>query len=402
MDCINLIDAFDREIEVLEIQDDSMIYAIDQKNEMMDMCRIERYDFSSGEKTTLCVLDYARIYESFQTYHQSAEYFYVMNVLQDYHLRLRRFNKKTWEAEGELVIEALGEILGLYILNEQYLLVVDEVVKSPEYIKTWCMSDCDDNYMNLCYVYDCYNKKRYPVTDSRMHRLIDSLTVRYTDGEPWMYMILASEEDVEAELAGKGESGLYAARVNTFIESVTSHHPLYLDCICESAAGQAVRSFENNRGDIVWHLYDGAAGTDTVKRLDADGVPETLYTYTIAADAVYHYDAETYDVYCEPDVPEMMTDEMTETADAEISEVFCLSNPEKSFTYNLRYGVFTGMSRGQLYLTSFYKKVLVKDDYEYHECIAVHDRDTGEVKVYEARYSVWKDKLVLLRTFLAV
>ena len=96
MDCINLIEAFDREIEVLELQEDAMIYAIDQKNEMMDVCRIERYDFSSGEKQTLCVLDYARIYESFQTYHQSAAYFYVINVLQDYHLRLRRFNKKTW------------------------------------------------------------------------------------------------------------------------------------------------------------------------------------------------------------------------------------------------------------------------------------------------------------------
>ena len=402
MDCINLIEAFDREIEVLELQEDAMIYAIDQKNEMMDVCRIERYDFSSGEKQTLCVLDYARIYESFQTYHQSAAYFYVINVLQDYHLRLRRFNKKTWEAEGELIIEALGEILGLYILNEQYMLVVDEVVKSPEYMKTWCMSECDGNYMNLCYVYDCYNKKRYPVTDSRMHRLIDGFWLRQTKGEPWMYMVLASDENVEAEVADHGESGLYTISVDVFIESVISHHPLYLECICESDAQRVVRTFENNCKDIAWHIYDVAASTDTVKRLNADGEVETLYTYTLSKDLVYHYDTETYDVYYEADVPEMMTDEMTETEASTSSEVVCLTDHEKSFTYDLKYGTFTGLARKHLFVTSFYKKVLVKDDYEYHECIAVHDQQTGEVQVYDARYSVCGDKLVLLRSFLAV
>lgn len=95
----NLIHVFDREIEVLEIKEDCMIYAIDRKDDTKNRCVIERYTFEDKKITSLLSLDYTRLYEAFQTYGQNPAFFYAVNVLDDYRVRLRRVDKKSWETK---------------------------------------------------------------------------------------------------------------------------------------------------------------------------------------------------------------------------------------------------------------------------------------------------------------
>ena len=75
MERIDLRDTFSREIEVLELNEDYMIYALDQKNEIKDLCSIERMELDSREVKRLISLDYTRLWESFRTYGQMPGFF---------------------------------------------------------------------------------------------------------------------------------------------------------------------------------------------------------------------------------------------------------------------------------------------------------------------------------------
>ena len=167
MNYMNLINAFDREIEVLEVAEDAMIYAIDRKDDSKNRCDIERMDFKNKTAEPLIRLDYTRIYESFQTYRQHPDFFYAVNVLSDYRVRLRRVDKKQWQIHEDVLLDAEGEVLSLYILDERCLLVTDEVVKDDDYIKVYGEPESDGRYMTLCYVYDIQTGEKYPVTDRR-------------------------------------------------------------------------------------------------------------------------------------------------------------------------------------------------------------------------------------------
>ena len=114
------------EIEVLEIKEDCMVYAIDRKDDTKNRCVIERYTFEDKKITSLLSLDYTRLYEAFQTYGQNPAFFYAVNVLDDYRVRLRRIDKNSWEIKEDILLNAEGEVLSLYILDENHLLVTDE------------------------------------------------------------------------------------------------------------------------------------------------------------------------------------------------------------------------------------------------------------------------------------
>ena len=52
----NLIHVFDREIEVLEIKEDCMVYAIDRKDDTKNRCVIERYNVKRQKDNIAAVL----------------------------------------------------------------------------------------------------------------------------------------------------------------------------------------------------------------------------------------------------------------------------------------------------------------------------------------------------------
>ena len=407
MKCINLIDAFDTETEVLEIDDTSMVYAIDCKNEVMDMCRIERCHFESGEKETLAVLDYTRLYESFQTYGQSKDYFYAVNVLQDYRLRLRRINKKTWAPEGELVIEALGEILNLYLIDEQYLLVIDEVEKTDELMHLYSMNDDGGNYLNLCYLYDIYTKKRYPVTDKRLHGLLETVKVCGNDENCIVFAVsrgIDMDDELRAAKCVNGQDGpssaVYKADKKAFIRAVTQRTPLFLEEICISDRFSAVRFYENDNDEIVYRLRNCESRTEQIVLHDINtGKNRIIRQYPYEEGGLYFYDSWNYHVYYEPDYD---IEDMTESEITYDKQVICVTDSGRSFCYNSRFGEFSGIYRDQTLITTFYKEVMVKE-YEYHEYVAVHDMSDDAVPVVcEGRFAAYRDTIVLLKTFLAL
>lgn len=404
MNYINLIDSFDREIEVLEINDTSLIYAIDQKNEVMDVCHIGRYDFESGEKEQLAILDYTRLYESFQTYGQSKDYFYAMNVLQDYKLRLRRINKRTWSPEGELIVEALGEILNLFIIDEQYLLVVDEVKKTEEFLDMYHLHDDGSEYINICYLYDCFSKKRYPVTDPRLHGYFETVKIMEAY-DTYVVFSLHHGEDMNEERASAQSdtagplSAVYYIERQALIDAITGHRPLFLEEICVSDEQTAVRYYENDHQNIVYRQRNFEDMTEQIVSFDLETeASEVIRSYSITDSGRYFYDAYDYHVY--------YTDEENEswlTDDEQTTKfVSCLTDPSRSFSFSGVYGEFSGICRQNLFLSTFYKEVMIKE-YEYHEYVAIHDntKQSG-TEVFEGRFAAYKDKIILLKTFLAL
>ena len=166
---VDLLSAFDREIEVLELTDDYMIYALDQKNEMKDLCSIERMDFSDRQVRRLISLDYTRLWESFRTYGQLPDFFYAVNVLQDYRVRLRKIDKQTWENDADFLIQPEGEIINIYSLNEDYMVITDEVKAAPEIFEKYNLRDEGRRYVNIRYLYEIKTGKE---TRSRTAALI--------------------------------------------------------------------------------------------------------------------------------------------------------------------------------------------------------------------------------------
>ena len=75
MERIDLLDTFHREVEVLELTDEWMIYALDQKNEIKDICSIEKMNLKTRQIQRLITLDYTRLWESFRTYGQMPGFF---------------------------------------------------------------------------------------------------------------------------------------------------------------------------------------------------------------------------------------------------------------------------------------------------------------------------------------
>lgn len=64
MERVDLLSDFRKEIEVLELTDEYMIYALDQKNELKDICSLERIYFADHRIERLLSLDYTRLWES--------------------------------------------------------------------------------------------------------------------------------------------------------------------------------------------------------------------------------------------------------------------------------------------------------------------------------------------------
>ena len=63
MERVDLLSDFRKEIEVLELTDEYMIYALDQKNELKDICSLERIYFADHRIERLLSLDYTRLWE---------------------------------------------------------------------------------------------------------------------------------------------------------------------------------------------------------------------------------------------------------------------------------------------------------------------------------------------------
>ncbi len=391
---VDLLSAFDREIEVLELTDDYMIYALDQKNEMKDLCSIERMDFSDRQIRRLISLDYTRLWESFRTYGQLPEFFYAVNVLQDYRVRLRRIDKQTWENDTDFLIQPEGEIINIYSLNEDYMVITDEVKADPAVYEKYNLRDEGRRYVNVRYLYEIKSGKKYPITDSHLDSLTEDMPVRKIKGEP--VLIYEAFYTDEAGEGSESLSELLTVPVDGFIAHVKSDGQAGFKVL--AAAGEdgfdyvRLMSAEDDR--IVYRRRNINEQNEQLVALTAqdDGTfeREILCGYNVPDIGEIFYDAKSLGVYHCPD------DE-----DAAQKTVYCLSRPGAALTYDGKYGTFSRLLKDELLVTTYYDEVFVKE-YEYHEYAAIHDLKSGQVNAIEGRTEAADHTLVLLRSFLAL
>lgn len=430
MERVDLLTAFNREVEVLELNDEYMIYALDQKNELKDLCSIEKMDFSDRQVQRLISLDYTRLWESFRTYGQLPGFFYAVNVLQDYRVRLRRINKQTWENDTDFLIQPEGEIINIYSLNEDYMVITDEVKASPDVYETYHMIDEGRRYVNVRYLYEIATAKKYPIVDSHFDSLTEELPVRQMNGVPTLIYEAFYRDEAE-ENAG-GMSAILSVSVDAFIAHVKADGLAgfkvlamageddfaYVrlmsaadDCIvyrrrkielapvedgelrtevgCHTEAGAGCGG--ENDGDLR-ALCNALMEQQVVLHGEADGsfTREICCEYRIPEMGSLHYDKETMDVYHCPD-----------GEDAETKHIICLNRPEISLAYEGKYGDFCKLWQDELLVTTYFDEVFVKE-YEYHEYSAIHDLKSGVVDTIEGRTEASGQTLVLLRSFLAL
>lgn len=389
MKCINLIAAFGREIEVLEMTDDWMIYAIDRKTEMTDVCAIERMTFADEVVTILVTLEYTRLYESFRTYGQLRDFFYVVNVLQDYCLRLRKINKQTWEIEEDILVNPEGEILNIYPLDERYMLIVDEIAADHPLANIYGAKPSGQAFINVRYLYEVNSAKRYPIKERRFDSLTEDLPICLADGKPILIYEAFYHPETKERYSESAVSEILMIYCDEFIEAVINdqeipfrvlacgdkHSFVRLNKVEDSSIIFKKRYFEKRQEELYCYNFKTSQAT-------------LLTTYAIPGDGSLYYDLWKMHVYyCEE------ADEDGER------EVLCLNIPEDSFAYDSRYGTFSRKD-GQQLVTAYYVEVLVKDEYEFHEYLAIHDLVTGEVSKVSGRVAYGPDTAIFLRSFL--
>lgn len=373
---INLTDVFDREIEVLEAGADSMIYAIDRKDETKNKCVIERYDFKSKTITTLLPLDYTRLYESFHTYGQHDAFFYAVNVLDDYRVRLRKIYKKTWEIGEDILLNAEGEVLSLYILDDDHLLVTDEAEASEKYVSGWGMA-AGSRYMNLCYVYDIKNGRKYPVKDERFHELLETVKTYDVCGRRVTMCIPKDEAVLEAD-------------TSCLLEALKAGKTLPLKAVFEAQEGKHIAFAEDGSLGFYGRVYGN--GTEEIFFFGADTKCRRLCGYAYDEDGEYfYYPAEGHVFYSNG-----RTDENGR------KHLACMMDSMISLTIGEDFGDFTGICTDEAFVTAFYKEVLVKEDIEFREYAAVCFCDGRPAEIFAGRCIYGGGNILLLKSFLAL
>ena len=372
----NLIHVFDREIEVLEIKEDCMVYAIDRKDDTKNRCVIERYTFEDKKITSLLSLDYTRLYEAFQTYGQNPAFFYAVNVLDDYRVRLRRIDKNSWEIKEDILLNAEGEVLSLYILDENHLLVTDEAEANESYLRDWGMSD-GSRYMELCYIYDIKTGKKYPVMDCRFHNLLETVkTYPITDGSRTMFIPQSNE--------------VLAVNTGAWIDAVKSQKSMPFETVFKAGQDEKVAFVED--GALGFYGRVRGEGTEKIMFFGADGScgPKCAYAYEAGGEYFYHpSDGHIY--YIDGRIDENGRKHLA-----------CMMDSMLSLNISEDYGDFTGICTDEAYVTAFYKEVQVKEDTEFRECVAIHYRDGRTPEVFAGRCEYGGGRIILLKSYLAL
>lgn len=394
MERVDLRESFHREIEVLELNDDFMIYALDQKNEIRDLCSIERMELSSREVQRLVSLDYTRLWESFRTYAQMPGFFYAVNVLADYRLRLRKIDKTTWEISSDILINPEGEIINIYSLNEDYLIVTDEVKATPEILEKYGLKDEGHRYVNVRYLYEFKTAKKYPIVDGHFDSKTEEIPVCLMAGEPTVVYEAFYRE--EARENAEGMSEIAVAAVDSLIAHIKADGLAGFRTVARAGEDgfDYVRRLAVAPDRILYRRRQAATGREQLveKTVGANGGYDTkvLADYVVPAKGEVFYDISARKVYWCPD-----------GEDAPVKNIRCLSEEGPDISYDGKYGTFLGLFDDELLATAYYEEVFVKE-YEYHEYVALHDLKSGQVDTAAGRMEHTGRKVVLLRSFLAL
>ena len=393
MERIDLLDTFNREVEVLELNDEWMIYALDQKNEVKDICSIEKMNLKTRQIQRLITLDYTRLWESFRTYGQMPGFFYAVNVLADYRVRLRKIDKNTWENTTDFLITPEGEIINIYSLNEDYMIITDEVKAQKEVLEKFGLANEGRRYVNVRYLYEIHTGKKYPIKDRHFDSMTEDIPVRLMGGVPMIIYEAFYKNEPDESMDGGSE--ILTVPVDEFIAHVKADGMAGLTRV--TGAGDAgfdyVRLMETENDRIIFRRRKIKEGHEELVQLTFSGddgyVPEILKAYDIPQGGNIFYDLTEKKVYWFPE------------EEAQDKKVLCLTEPSQVAAYDGKYGNFAGLFGDEWMITTYYDEVFMKE-YEYHEYVAIHNLKNGHVETVAGRFERTPGALVLLRSFLAL
>lgn len=388
MNCFDLISQFQREVEVLELNEHNMTYAIDQKTEEKDLCSIETINFTTKEINRHITLDYTRLYESFRTYGQMEEFFYAVNVLADYRLRLRKINKSSWNVDMDILIQPEGEIVNIYSLNEDFMIIYDEVKSDPEILSKYHMQSSGHRYVNVRYLYEIKTGKKYPIKDEYFYSLTEELPVCKMQGvDTLVFEAFYNDESMDKDAS----SMLLMTSVDAFIAHVKSDGFSGFKVIAQCDEGfNYLRRLSVQPDKILYRQRNSENGREqmiacTLK--DDTFSFEILSEYNVPKEGVVIYDCQkTAAYYC-------LDDE-----DATTKHVVCLNDPTLYWTYDGKYGDFV-FACDECFVTTYYEEVFLKE-YEYHEYAAIHT--SQGIDAFEGKCEYNNDIIVKMRSFLAL
>ncbi len=385
----NLIDRFNRELEILEVNDEGIICVLDQKSDKGNRCAIARYDFASGALTTLLELEGTRLYESFGTFGAVKDYFYAVTIGGDYKLRLQEIDRTSWKIRRTFYLVPEGEVLNLYPVNEDYLIVTDEVMATDELLEKFQDEDYEGKYYTLTYLYHLKTGEKWYLQPSFGHlEVVDVQSCPLSHGRHQViFQLQQSDRDGE----GKGE--LRAISDSDLTAALEKSQEIPFIKIEDAADGHTINRMLSDAFIYRYRVHDNEKNQDTVyvlKPEDDSVVRECRAVIDLPEDGEIVYGVEDASVY------HVVTDE-----DGRV-RVDDLINGKALFDYDSAYGDFTGICTKDLAVTSFYRSQMQKGDMVFKECVALHRFDDGSVEVFDGRCRQQGSHLILLRSFLCL
>ena len=383
----NLVDIFDRELEILDVNEERMIYVLDQKSDRGNLCSIEQYDFASGEMKTLISLEGTRLYESFRTYGAMTDYFYAVTVEEDYRLRLQEIDSHTWQIRQTFRLIPEGEVLNIYPIHPDYLIVTDEVAATDEILLKFDDEDYAGKYYTLIYLYNLKTGEKRYLQDLFDHmELTDAQAVPDKNGGSQLYFMLQCQN-----LSGGQENKLYTLSVYHFLASLMEGVKPSLKTIEDPGPDIIIARVQMKDGTYAYRLMDHQSGKTDICQLQAEGGTvrkDVLASVAWPEGGEIVYAPEGEGIY---QVMEMPGDKIRVTD---------LADPRRSFEYDSKYGEFSGIYTDDLAVTVFYQTQMLKEDMVFKECTAIHDPDNGAVDVYDGNVQIKNGQIMLLRSFL--
>lgn len=384
----NLIDKFNREMEILEVDDDGIIYVIDQKSDKGNLCAIEHYAFETGDRKTLLSLNGTRLYESFGTYRAMKDYFYAVIIGSDYKLRLEEIDKRSWRIRQTYYIVPEGEVLNLYPVNEEYMIVTDEVMATDDILMKFQDEDYEGKYYNLTYLYHLKTGEKWffqNVLDGL--EVADVQTIPSTDGH---YRLIFQLQQGNA--LGSRREELWMISDDELITALSHHQKLPFVKIETSADFHSLTHIQLAGDAYLYRLHDDMQNRDTiccVKETDGRWGRDCLAVIDLPKDGEVVYGVEDEDIY------HVMTDEKGRMCVKSLKDRRC-------FTYDSAYGDFMGIYSDDVAVTSFYHSEMQKGDMVFKECAAIHHVNDGSVEIFDGSCEKRGSHLILLRSFLCL
>lgn len=368
MKIINLTERFDRETEIFDAEDGCIIYALDQRSSSGNMCEIRSLDIERDEDKLLIQLKGTRLYESFSTYHMCKDHFYSVSVDDKYRVSLSQIEKKTFKKTKTFVINPMGEILGVYPVDSDAVLVMDE-------------TESGNKYITHIYLYDNKKKKKHHIGSWFPGMMIEDARILGSANNKTIVIKLVSQTDHREMIT--------AIRVKDMISAARANKKAKITKLYDSSDSRF-------KPYVSWQEHDSLCWHDIT---DSDNIyQDRIMCFRVTEEGEQLYEIDTVQIPSGNIVYGKNSYHIYEVSKAQdnVIQVRCLTDKDLSFSYDEKYGEFSGDANAYAAVTSTYEIRNTKDEQVYCEMKALHDISSGKTILQVEGDCILKEDTVIL------